>query len=72
MSGAWTVAKIIEYVLTIVNAVVRRMDEADRESIGRHLQTLDALSKAQETAREADAIRERVRRGELDDPFLRP
>ena len=66
-----TIVTIIELLLSLADGLTSYVNEQQRLDVGEKIAQSKNLQQAMEDKREADAIRERVRRGELDDPFLR-
>ena len=67
----WSALTIVKFLLSIADTITRRMEKDNQQAVGAHLSQLEALQNAIKEQGEADIIRERVRRGELGDPFLR-
>lgn len=68
----WDVVGIVKYLLSVLDRWLDKQDEQTQRDVGEHLNELKNVKKAQETAHEAQLIRERVRRDGFNDPFLRP
>lgn len=66
-----TIVTIIKLLLSFADGLTSYLNEKQRLDVGEKVAQSKNLQQAMEDKREADAIRERVRRGELDDPFLR-
>lgn len=68
MAGVLTFVKLL---LSVVDGLMSYFNKKQLLDAGEHIAQSKNLQKAMEEQREAEQIRERVRRGELDDPFVR-
>jgi hypothetical protein len=61
---------IVKLVLSFADGLMEYMNDKQLLDAGAHVATSKNLQRALNAVREANDIRERVRAGELSDPFL--